>query len=88
MSAGTANRIEVIQNYLMGEYLVDSPEEAERKLHNYCKELLALYRETEALRAEWMTKALQLSFADEYGEFCAKGRHISFVEWFALKEGK
>ena len=94
-------RIDMIQRYLVGESIVDEPAVVERKLRNYCKELINYYLACEAQRAEWFADAMssrinlraQRALIDEYGEFCAAcvvggGRHLQFVQWLDLREGK
>lgn len=91
-------RVDMIQRYLVGESIVDEPDVVERKLRNYCKELINYYLACEARRAELFADAMasridlraQRALIDEYGEFRAggDGRHLQFVQWLDLREGK
>ena len=93
-------RVDEIQRYLLLDRVDDTPEEVARKFHVYCVELINHYLESESRRAELFADAMaaridlraQRGLVDEYGEFCAAcdgdGRHLQFVQWLDLREGK
>lgn len=91
-------RVDEIQRYLVLGRIDDTPDEAARKFHAYCVEMINHYLDCEARRAELFVDAMKTridlratyGLVDEYGEFCAAGdgRHIPFLQWLDLREGK